>query len=310
MTAVDDPAGPDGGFQAAVADGVCRFWRPHRSTRFLSTGFDGGECVASAAYNLTVPAGWGDDGRRDLRAYVSKRVAAAGFDDDGVRTDELTQTDESPALLTGVDQRHARVARLDGATVLATAGVSNPAALPVPPVPADDPSTAEGRDERGRRSEDRAERDRPVDRQVDGTVNLLVGVDRPLGPGALANLVSVVAEAKAATLLATVGVPGTTSDAVVVGCPPTDAPRGPPRRSGVHYGFRVGDAGRGGSPGLCARRPSRVASLTIRTGRRRRPSVGRGRRVRRLDRAHGSRVGPHGALVFIRPRRRDTALGD
>ena len=224
MTAADDPAGPDGEFQAAVADGVCRFWRPHRSTRFLSTGFDGGECVASAAYNLTVPAGWGDDGRRDLRAYVSKRVAAAGFDDDGVRTDELTQTDESPALLTGVDQRHARVARLDGATVLATAGVSNPAALPVPPVPADDPSTAEGRDERARRSEDRAERDRPVDRQVDGTVNLLVGVDRPLGPGALANLVSVVAEAKAATLLATVGVPGTTSDAVVVGCPPTDAP--------------------------------------------------------------------------------------
>ena len=264
MTAADDPAGPDGEFQAAVADGVCRFWRPHRSTRFLSTGFDGGECVASAAYNLTVPAGWGDDGRRDLRAYVSKRVAAAGFDDDGVRTDELTQTDESPALLTGVDQRHARVARLDGATVLATAGVSNPAALPVPPVPADDPSTAEGRDERGRRSEDRAERDRPVDRQVDGTVNLLVGVDRPLEPGALANLVSVVAEAKAATLLATVGVPGTTSDAVVVGCPPTDAPRGRPAAPFSGSATPVGAAVR-----ACVRDALRV-SLRSRYG----PDVG------------------------------------
>jgi adenosylcobinamide hydrolase len=241
VTAADDPAGPDGEFQAAVADGVCRFWRPHRSTRFLSTGFDGGECVASAAYNLTVPAGWGDDGRRDLRAYVSKRVAAAGFDDDGVRTDELTQTDESPALLTGVDQRHARVAR-----------------------PADDPSTAEGRDERGRRSEDRAERDRPVDRQVDGTVNLLVGVDRPLGPGALANLVSVVAEAKAATLLATVGVPGTTSDAVVVGCPPTDAPRGRPAAPFSGSATPVGAAVR-----ACVRDALRV-SLRSRYG----PDVG------------------------------------
>ena len=219
MTALDGPTEPDGEFQTAVVDGVCRFWRSHRSTRFLSTGFDGGEGIAGAAYNVTVPTGWGDGGRRDLRAYVSKRVTAAGFDED-----DAVQAAEPPALLTGVDQRHARVARLDGATVLATAGVSNPAALPVPPAAAGDPSATEERDERDRWSGDQAERDRPVDRQVDGTVNLLVGVDRPLDPGALANLVSVVAEAKAATLLATVGVPGTTSDAVVVGCPPTDAP--------------------------------------------------------------------------------------
>ena len=229
MTAVDDSTGPDGEFRVAVADGVCRFWRPHRPTRFLSTGFDGGERVASAAYNLTVPAGWGDDGRRDLRAYVSKRVTTAGFDDDDVaRTDESAQTNEPPALLTGVDQRHARVARLDGATVLATAGVSNPAALPVPPVSVDDPSTTDDRDDQGRRSGGRAGRDRSTTRRADGTVNLLVGVDRPLEPGALANLVSVVAEAKAATLLATVDVPGTTSDAIVVGCSPTDTPEGRP----------------------------------------------------------------------------------
>ena len=238
MTTVDDPAGSGGEFQTVVADGVCRFWRPHRPTRFLSTGFDGGERVANAAYNVTVPTGWGDDGHRDLRAYVSKRVTAAGFGSDSVtqtegstRTGDRERPAKPPALLTGVDQQHARVARLEGATVLATAGVSNPAALPVPPAatddpPAatDDPSVTGGRDERGRRSRDQAERDRPAGRRADGTVNLLVGVDRPLEPGALANLVSVVAEAKAATLLATVGVPGTTSDAVIVGCPPTSAP--------------------------------------------------------------------------------------
>jgi len=219
VTALDGPTEPDGRFQTAVVDGVCRFRRPNRPTRFLSTGFDGGEGIAGAAYNVTVPTGWGDGGRRDLRAYVSKRVTAAGFDED-----DAVQAAEPPALLTGVDQRHARVARLDGAAVLATAGVSNPAALPVPPAAAGDPSATEERETRDRWSGDRAERDRSVGGRVDGTVNLLVGVDRPLDPGALANLVSVVAEAKAATLLATVGVPGTTSDAVVVGCPPTDAP--------------------------------------------------------------------------------------
>ncbi|SMO68248.1 adenosylcobinamide amidohydrolase [Halorubrum cibi] len=184
-------------FRADVADGVCRFRRVDGATRFLSTGFDGGIRVADAVHNVTVPEGWDDAGRRDLSEYVDGRVRDAGFADRA--TDGLTDRD-APALLTGVDQRHARIARLDGATAVATAGVSNPAALPISDGDVD--SVAE---------DDVA--------PTTGTVNLLVGSERALSPGALANLVAVVAEAKAATLLATVGFPGTTSDAVVVGCP-------------------------------------------------------------------------------------------
>lgn len=203
-------------FGADVVDGVCRFRLPDGPTRFLSTGFDGGVRVADAAYNVTVPEGWDDAGRRDLREYVDGRVDAAGFAD--VANDGAADGDGgAPALLTGVDQRHGRVARLDGATVLATAGVSNPAALPIPDGEVDPAGTPEddGRSDVG-----------PDAAPPAGTVNLLVGADRPLAPGALANLVAVAAEAKAATLLATVGFPGTTSDAVVVGCPPERDPDG------------------------------------------------------------------------------------
>jgi len=192
-------------YQAVRRDGTCRLRRVEGETRWLTTGFNGGERVANAAYNLTVPEGWGEAGQRDLKAYATERVRDAKLFAGGDAAGEL-----GPALLTGVDQTHARVARLDGATVLATAGVSNPAVLPVCDTNqhqrSQAPSTA-------------------APSPGDGTVNLLVGVDRPLKPGALANLVAVTAEAKATTLLATVGVPGTTSDAVIVGCPPTeDAP--------------------------------------------------------------------------------------
>ncbi|MFC5278842.1 adenosylcobinamide amidohydrolase [Halorubrum rubrum] len=211
-------------FRAEVAGGVCRFRRADGATRFLSTGFDGGVRVADAAYNVTVPEGWGDAGRRDLRGYVDGRIRDAGFRvGGGTASDDRTAP---PALLTGVDQRHARIARLDGATAVATAGVSNPAALPIP----DGDAEAVGEGDSARvgtgivgddadAPEDDA--DTPGDDAAPhaGTVNLLVGADRALAPGALANLVAVVAEAKAATLLATVGFPGTTSDAVVVGCP-------------------------------------------------------------------------------------------
>ena len=192
----------DRGFSADVDDGVCRFRQTDGPARFLSTGFDGGVRVANAAYNVTVPEGWDDGGRRDLRAYVDGRIEDAGFADASV---------DAPALLTGVDQRHGRVARLDGATVLATAGVSNPAALPIP----EDLGPAVDADAARTDSETAGDDTNPPA----GTVNLLVGADRPLAPGALANLVAVAAEAKAATLLGTVGFPGTTSDAVVVGCP-------------------------------------------------------------------------------------------
>ena len=208
--AADPPA-----FRADLADGVCRFSRSAGAARFLSTGFDGGRCVADAAYNVTVPDGWGEAGPRDLGAYVADRVAAAALDGEsgaagaaGTTGTAATAADrDPPALLTGVDQHHARIARLDGATVLATAGVSNPAALPVASLD-EAPTHTRGAAVDG------------DDPPPAGTVNLLVGVDRPLEPGALANLVAVAAEAKAATLLATAGFPGTTSDAIVVGSPP------------------------------------------------------------------------------------------
>jgi adenosylcobinamide hydrolase len=171
-------------FEATVRDGVCRLARP--DTRWLSTGHAGGECRASAAYNCTVPGGWD---RTDLDAYVTERLAAAGFDDAG------------PALLTGVDQRHARRARHGPVEAVATAGVSNPAALPV-----------EGLTDGGETG------------RHGGTVNVVVGTTRALAPGALPNLLTVAAEAKAATLLEVVGVPGTTTDAVVAACDPDGDP--------------------------------------------------------------------------------------
>jgi adenosylcobinamide hydrolase len=191
-------------FDATVSDGVLRLARP--DARWLSTGFDGGERRADAAYNVTVPEGWD---RTDLADYVTERRSDAGFDADG------------PALLTGVSQRHARVARRGPATAVATAGLSNPAPL----FAADAESAGHGT-----ASDDAP----PV-----GTVNVFVGVERSLAPGALSNLVAVAASAKAATLSREAGFPGTTTDAVVAACGP-DAERA--RFSGT--GTAVGAAAR------------------------------------------------------------------
>jgi adenosylcobinamide hydrolase len=175
-------------FETTVREGVCRLAR--EGTRWLSTGYAGGESHGPVAYNVTVPEGWPET---DLDAYVEKRRRRAGFDASG------------PTLLTGVDQRHARRARLGSVEAVVTAGVSNPATLPLDPaadapVSADDSSTA-------------------GDPHV-GTVNVVVGTTRSLAPGALANLLTVAAEAKTATLLAKTGFTGTTTDAVVVACDP------------------------------------------------------------------------------------------
>ncbi|MFB6092414.1 MAG: adenosylcobinamide amidohydrolase [Haloquadratum sp.] len=194
MTA-DAPGGPV--FTATVRDEVCRLRRP--GTRWLSTGHDGGESRADGAYLLSVPEGWNDV---DVTAYVDERLAAAGFD----------AGRERPALLTGVSMRHAHRARRGPVEAVVTAGLSNPAALPVPE--GDDAAAAPGSAEPG----DGA--DSTSDRPPIGTVNVVVGTTRALAPGALANLVAVAAEAKATTLLERTGVPGTTSDAVVVGCDP------------------------------------------------------------------------------------------
>ncbi|SFF89166.1 adenosylcobinamide hydrolase [Halopelagius inordinatus] len=179
----------DSVFDCLVRDGVCRLHRPE--TRWLSTGHGGGESVGPAAYNVSVPEGWAD---RDVDGYVARRLADVGFEADG------------PALLTGVSMRHARVARLGPVEALATAGVNNPAALPV--------DADEGGPESDGREDD-------ADATPAGTVNLFVGTTRALDPGALANLVAVAAEAKAATLLSRTGFPGTTTDAVVAACDPT-----------------------------------------------------------------------------------------
>jgi adenosylcobinamide hydrolase len=163
-----------------VADGVLRFAGPDR---WLATGPGGGYRTAPAAYNVSVAEGFD---RTDPDTYVAERRERAGFETDG------------PALLTGVDLVHARGARADSVTVLATAGLSNPAALPM-----DADANGDGA--------------ATADRRV-GTVNLLVGTTRALDRGALATLLATAVEAKAATLQSLTGFTGTTSDAVVVGC--------------------------------------------------------------------------------------------
>lgn len=175
-------------FETEIRDGVLRTRRPN--TRWLSTGWAGGRSEGPVAYNVSVPEGWD---RTDLDVYVKERLSAAGFD----------ATDPGPTLLTGVDMQHARGARCGPVEVVATAGVSNPAELPMDPA--------------GERTAGSTER-RP------GTVNLLVGTTRSLTEGALADLLARAAEAKTTTLLETVGVPGTTTDAIVVGCDPDGDP--------------------------------------------------------------------------------------
>ncbi|MFD1597679.1 adenosylcobinamide amidohydrolase [Halobellus rarus] len=195
-------------FESTVRQEVCRLSR--RGTRWLSTGYAGGESVADAAYLLSVPEGWDDV---DVAGYVRRRRQEVGFGSDQAASD---RGDDAPALLTGVSMRHARRARLGPVEAVVTAGVSNPAALPVPEQGQSDASAEGGgqRDEGGTGS----------DRRHHGTVNVVVGTTRSLAPGALANLIAAAAEAKAATLLARTGVPGTTSDAILVGCDPDGEP--------------------------------------------------------------------------------------
>ena len=128
-------------------------------------------------------------------AYAADRLDAAGFEGGG------------PTLLTGVDAAHARCARAGPVTVLATAGLSNPARLPV------HPKTTEG----ARASETSGSR--PA-----GTINLLVATTRALSDGTLATLLGTAVEAKTATVQAATGFSGTTTDAVAVGSDPAGEP--------------------------------------------------------------------------------------
>ncbi len=165
-------------FEPAVRDSVCQL--SSEGAHWLATGPNGGFHSVAGATNITVPEGFE---RQDLAAYADERRSAAGFQQAG------------PALLTGVDQAHARAARSGSVTVVATAGLSNPATLPM----AADSSAQNGDWE-------------------PGTVNLLVGTTRSLAPGTLATLLATAVEAKTATLQSLTGYTGTTSDAVAVGC--------------------------------------------------------------------------------------------
>ncbi|EMA35660.1 adenosylcobinamide amidohydrolase [Halobiforma nitratireducens] len=201
----DDSTVADVEYDAFQRDGVLRIARP--GTEWLSTGWNGGRTRTDRAYNVSVPEEWG---ATDLECYVGDRLERAGFD--------AADADRAPVLLTGVEMADARGARCGPVVAYATAGVSNPAALPVgsalesAPDPRGESLPAPARPE-GRESEPEP-----------GTVNVVVATTRTLAPGALANLVAVAAEAKAATLLETVGFPGTTTDAVVVGHDPGGDP--------------------------------------------------------------------------------------
>ncbi len=191
----------------AVRKGVCRCGLA--GARWLVTGHDGGYRRADAAYNVTVPEGFS---RTDLAAYARERRDRAGFDVAG------------PALLTGVDQRHARLATAGPAAVLATVGLSNPAALPTGGTGGTGAHTDDdGEDPAGDRPAEDGD-GRPSDGRRPGTVNLVVGVDRALADGPLAELLATCVEAKTVTLSALTGFPGTTSDAAAVGCRPDAEP--------------------------------------------------------------------------------------
>ena len=160
--------------------------------RCLSTGWNGGFTTTDAIYAYSVPTDWE---HQDIEAYAASRDREVGFDGEG------------PSLFTAVDLEHLRGARAGPAEVFATVGLSNPASLPMDPN--DAPESAMPDD----------------DQPVAGTVNLVVGTTRSLDNAALANLLAVAVEAKAVTLVAQAGFPGTTTDAVVVASDPTGEQR-------------------------------------------------------------------------------------
>jgi len=189
---------------------------------WLATGPGGGYDRANAAHIVSVPEGFD---RTDLDAYAADRLDAAGFED-------------GPVLLTGVDAEHARGARHGPVTVVATAGLSNPARLPVP--------------EDGRGLEDPTD---SGDTRPAGTVNLLVATTRALSDGTLATLLGTAVEAKTATLQAVSGFSGTTTDAVAAG---TD-------RSGEPAEFAGSATDVGAATRICVR-DAVLASLDAREG--------------------------------------------
>jgi adenosylcobinamide hydrolase len=202
--------------ETTVREGVLQVRRS--GTRWLSSGWNGGFRAADAAYNLSVPTGFV---RTDLGAYIGERRREASFPESG------------PTLLTGLSLSHARGARSDPVSTVATAGLSNPAALPMPAdVDAEDPDAdTDAADSTGGSDRRRSGESGGIDGETDdadtegsaptGTVNLLVVTDRALDDAGLTALLATAVEAKTATLLALTAFSGTTSDAIVVGCDPS-----------------------------------------------------------------------------------------
>jgi len=219
-------------FECVTGEGVLRLRRP--GTRWLATDPGDGFSRAPAADNISVPEGFE---REDLATYVAERRERAGFE----------RCEDCPALLTGADVVHARGARCGPAMAVVTAGLSNPAALPM--------DTDAGADEDGDGTEHRAGEGHDTRRRHDGTVNVILATDRALDDGALATLLGVAVEAKTATLLEIAGVPGTTTDAVVAGCAPDGE-----RAAFAGSATEVGAAAR-----ACVREATR-ASLVARYG--------------------------------------------
>ncbi|ARS91652.1 adenosylcobinamide amidohydrolase [Natrarchaeobaculum aegyptiacum] len=203
-------------------DGVLQVRHP--GAEWLSSGANGGRFRADCAYNVAVPEGWN---RTDLETYVAERLERAGFPPASEPGREYGRVLEVPALLTGVEMADVRGARCGPVTAYATAGISNPARLPMEPPGGRFPDASEGGDVATKpdsldsSADDPASSDQPPGW---GTVNVIVGTTRSLADGALANLLAVAAEAKAATLLAVTDVPGTTTDAIVAGYDPEGEP--------------------------------------------------------------------------------------
>ncbi|AWB27510.1 adenosylcobinamide amidohydrolase [Halococcoides cellulosivorans] len=206
--------------EIAIRDGVCRV--AHEGS-WLVTGPLGGQQAADGAAIVSVPADWS---ARDLDRAARARLARAGFD-------------HVPTLFTAVDVATARGARLDGVCVIATAGLTNPAALPLDPSEADDPPG---------QVDDVGATDEKTPFHP-GTVNLVVTTDRALAGGTQATLLATVVEAKTATLHALTGFTGTTSDAVAIG-----SDRSGPDAAFAGAATPVGDAAR-----ACVREAVRAA---------------------------------------------------
>ncbi|MFB6161925.1 MAG: adenosylcobinamide amidohydrolase [Halococcoides sp.] len=236
--------------EIVTREAVCRI--AHEGT-WLVTGPLGGRESAAGAAIVTVPTDWDE---RDLASAARNRLDRAGFE-------------YVPTLFTAVDVRQARAARLDGVCAIATAGLTNPAALavdPAEPAVAADTGTGSGGDEADLDESSRPDssdtgpddsgagpdligtesdrggapgRDRPGGQYRPGTVNLIVTTDRALDSGTQATLLATIVEAKTATLIDSTGFTGTTSDAVAVGCRPSG-----PTASFGGAATPVGDAAR------------------------------------------------------------------